>query len=126
MADETHAALDSIPVAEQNDGFEGRYTEFGEYTVAVERFPAGTDFSPLLVGLPDDLCQCPHWGYCFEGEFVVRYADKHEETISAGEAYYMPPGHSPRFVEDSRTLEFSPTKELETTVAVVERNMAST
>ena len=120
---ETHASLDSIPVAEQDDGYEGRFTQFGDYTVAVEKIPAGTDYAPMLVGLPDDLCQCPHWGYCLEGKFVVRYADGHEETIGAGEAYYMPPGHSPRFVKDTRTLEFSPKAVLDATLEVVQKNM---
>jgi hypothetical protein len=30
--------------------------------VAQEVAPAGLDTTPLFKGLPDDLCQCPHWG----------------------------------------------------------------
>jgi hypothetical protein len=26
-----------------------------------------TDLAPMLKGLPDDRCQCPHWGYVFKG-----------------------------------------------------------
>jgi hypothetical protein len=65
----------------------------------------------------------PHWGYCLEGEFVVRDDDGHEETITAGEAYYMPPGHAPRFLKDTRTLEFSPKADLDATLEVVQKNM---
>jgi len=25
------------------------------------------DFSPMLKGLPDDRCPCPHWGYMVRG-----------------------------------------------------------
>ncbi len=29
---------------------------------SVRLLPKGADLSPMLKGLPDDLCQCPHWG----------------------------------------------------------------
>jgi hypothetical protein len=33
--------------------------------------------APPLKGLPDDRCQCSHWGHLFKGKIVVRYADQH-------------------------------------------------
>ena len=33
--------------------------------------PAGTDFGPLLKGLPNDRCPCPHWGYVLKGRLRV-------------------------------------------------------
>jgi hypothetical protein len=52
---------------------------------------------PLFKGLPDDRCQCPHWGYVLKGRMRIRYPD-HDEIIEAGDAYYMVPGHLP-FIE---------------------------
>jgi hypothetical protein len=56
--------------------------------------PANMDFTPLLEGLPNDMCHCPHWGYIFSGALHIRYADGSEEVLEEGEAYYMPPGHT--------------------------------
>ena len=64
--------------------------EWGGMTAAITRIPAGSDLATLLRGLPGDRCPCPHWGYVIAGRFAVRYPD-HEETIAAGEAYYLPP-----------------------------------
>ena len=52
------------------------------------------DATPLLKGLPDDRCQCPHWGYVIKGRLTFRFAD-HEEVFEAGDAFYLPPGHVP-------------------------------
>jgi quercetin dioxygenase-like cupin family protein len=45
----------------------------------------------LLKGLPDDRCQCPHWGYVFKGKMTARYADR-DEVYEAGDAFYTPVG----------------------------------
>ena len=71
-------------------------------------FPAGTDFTPMLKGLPADLCQVPHWGYVLQGTLNVRYEDGSEEAIRPGELYYMPNGHTVWFNEDTTFVEFSP------------------
>jgi hypothetical protein len=52
------------------------------------------DATPLMKGLPDDRCQCPHWGYVFKGKMTARYADR-DEVFEAGDAFYTPPGHVP-------------------------------
>ena len=57
-------------------------------------FGADVDGTPLLVGLPDDRCQCPHWGYVLKGRLTYRFAD-HDEVFEAGDAFYLPPGHVP-------------------------------
>ena len=52
------------PVAIESDGVElGMEKLGGGMTAAFVRVPKGADFRPALSGLPDDLCQCPHWGY---------------------------------------------------------------
>jgi hypothetical protein len=79
------------------------------------------NLAPKLEGLPDDRCQCPHWGYLFKGKIVVRYAD-HEETINAGQAFYMAPGHVPEALEDGELIQFNPVTQLHETIEVMRRN----
>ena len=82
--------------------------DWGEINVARIRFPKGADATPLLVGLPQNLCQCPHWGTVLRGSIHVRYADGSEEVVQAGEVYYWPPGHTVWVTEDYEAIEFSP------------------
>lgn len=110
---------------ETMEGFEGRYQDLGGYTVGFETYSAADDPAPLFAGLPDDACQCPHWGFVLEGKVGYRYTDGTEETIGAGEAYYAPPGHTPVFYADTRIVEFSPNGPLEETMRVVLGNLAA-
>ena len=82
--------------------------DWGELNVARIRFPKGADATPLLEGLPQGLCQCPHWGSVLKGSIHVRYADGTEEVVRAGEVYYWPPGHTVWVDEDYEAIEFSP------------------
>ena len=78
---------------------------------------------PLMKGLPDDRCQCPHWGYVVEGSFTYRFADR-EETVNAGDAFYLPPGHVPiANAPHSLIVQFSPTDELRKTEKVLFANL---
>ncbi|MCX4581546.1 hypothetical protein [Streptomyces sp. NBC_01481] len=52
------------------------------------------DLAPLFKGLPDDRCQCSHWGYVLKGKVVFKTADG-EEAFQTGDAYYVPPGRTP-------------------------------
>ncbi|MCU1452910.1 MAG: hypothetical protein JWN46_1056 [Acidimicrobiales bacterium] len=72
---------------------------------------AGTDIAPLLVGLEDDACQAPHWGFMVSGEVVVSYVDGTEETCRADDLFHWPPGHSVRVVDDAEVILFSPQHE---------------
>ncbi len=113
-----------VPVAVDMGGVVIRQLEWGEMNVALETFPAGTDTEPVFKGLPDDRCQCPHWGYVIKGRLRVRYKD-HEETLNAGDAYYLAPGHLPIFDEDTELVEFSPRGEYQKTMEVAARNAAA-
>lgn len=86
---------------------ETRTTEGGGMTIAFEHLSAGIDTTPLFVGLPDDACQSPHWGYVLKGRARVVTRDG-EFTISAGQAYYLAPGHNVVIEEDAEFVEFSP------------------
>lgn len=115
---------DEAPVLVEAAEIEGRYVELGDTTVAFERFLVDADPAPFLRGLPDDRCQCPHWGTVVSGRLVFRYADR-EEVLTAGDAYYAEPGHLPLVSAGTEVVEFSPTDQLRATMAVVGANLAS-
>lgn len=115
---------DEAPIVVDEPEIEGRYVELGPYTVGFESFREDVDPAPLFAGLPDDRCQCPHWGVVQTGQITFRWVD-HEETYGAGDAYYAPPGHLPLIAAGTSIVEFSPTTALEETMSVVEGNLAT-
>jgi hypothetical protein len=109
----------------QMEGYEGHYENFdGGYTVAFETYTADADPAEVFKGLPDDRCQCEHWGYVIKGKVGFRTSDG-EETFETGDAYYMPAGHTPVLYAGTEIIEFSPTKDLQQTMDVVSQNMAT-
>ena len=99
-----------VPVAILDENVELRMSEVGDMTVSLIRLKQGTDLSPALVGLPDDLCQCPHWGFMRHGKLKMR--TKHgDEVYEAGQPFYWSPGHAPIALEDCEYVDFSPTAE---------------
>jgi hypothetical protein len=101
---------------------EDRHADLDGYTVNFVTFRQDVDATPLLKGLPDDRCQCPHWGQVIKGRLTYRFADR-EEVFEAGDAFYLPPGHIPVQNEPgSELLQFSPTKAMGETNAVMMKN----
>jgi pimeloyl-ACP methyl ester carboxylesterase len=99
------------PVAIEGDGVELRMQELGGgMSTAFVRVPKGGDFRPALAGLPDDLCQCPHWGYLLRGRLKM-HTRNGADVYEAGQAFYWAPGHAPEALEDSEYVDFSPTDE---------------
>ena len=115
---------DEAPVLVEAPEIEGRYVELDDTAVAFERFPVDVDPAPLFRGLPDDRCQCPHWGTVISGRLVFRYADR-EEVLTAGDVYHAEPGHLPLVSAGTEVVEFSPTEQLQATMAVVGANLAA-
>jgi hypothetical protein len=103
---------------------EDRHDDLNGYTVSFATFAIDIDGAPLLKGLPDDCCHCPHWGYVFKGTTTFTFADR-VETYGPGDAFYIPPGHTPAHSEGSEILLFSPADALKETVATMEANMAA-
>ena len=95
-----------------------RSSELGGYTVNFVTITQSHDLGPMLASLPSGNCSCPHWGYVLKGRMIVRYPDR-EETIVAGEAFYMPPGHAPEADEGTEIIQFSPTDQLAETEAAI-------
>ena len=52
-------------------------------------------------------CGRPHWGYVIRGVVRVAYPD-HDELISAGDAYYVAPGHVGLHLGDAELVDFGP------------------
>ena len=98
------------PVTECNAEVDG-------YRIGFATFHDDIDGTPLMKGLPDDMCQCPHWGYVLSGKVTFRYADR-DETYEAGDAFYMAPGHAPE-AEEGTELDFEIHGTLSTTSILV-------
>ena len=113
-----------LPVAFEGEGMTSRRAEWGEMNVELQSIPAGMDTREWFKGLPDDRCQCPHWGYVIKGRLRITYKD-HEEVLNAGDVYYMAPGHLPAVEEDAELVEFSPRGEYQKTMEVAARNLAA-
>ena len=117
-----HALLQELPVTIAEDGVAIREVEWGDLHIGHETYETAFDLGPLLQGLPDDLCQCPHWGYVIRGRMRVRYPDR-DEIIQAGDVYYLPPGHAPVIDADTEIIEFSPREPYARTMEAATRNL---
>jgi hypothetical protein len=114
-------SLNDVPVTLEAPEVTIRETEWGGLHVGFETYKETLDLAPLLKSLPDDRCQCPHWGYVIKGRMRVIYADR-EEVIEAGDAYYLAPGHIPILEAGTQVVEFSPAEEYGKTAEVAVRN----
>lgn len=114
-----------IPVTMEGPGTVMRAQDnFGGMTICFNQLPKGTDFTPLLNGLKNDSCHCPHWGYVLSGKLRIRYTNGTEETLTDGDVYYLPDGHTAMVQEDIKLIEFSPSKEFSEVMAHVGKKIA--
>ncbi len=94
-------------VLRQRMGF-GDMNGSGQVSAEYFTLAAGTDTTPLFVGLEGDLCQCPHWGFVIRGEITTTDANGKEETVRANDLFYWPSGHNVRVDADAEIVMFSP------------------
>jgi hypothetical protein len=99
--DNTEIAVDVAGVGVQHRA------EDGGMTIALERWEAGLDTAEMFAGLPDGACQEPHWGYVMSGSVTMRYTDGESETLTAGQAYYIRPGHNAHVDQTVDLVEFT-------------------
>jgi len=100
-----------------------RHEEVEGYRIGFTTFKEDVDGTPLMKGLPDDRCQCPHWGYVITGTMTYRYGDR-DEVYEAGDAFYTPPGHVPvKHQPGTEVVMFSPAEALQETESVMMKNM---
>jgi hypothetical protein len=117
------ASKETASESMQAEGYEGHFEQLeGGYTVGFETYTEDADLAPFFRGLPDDRCQCEHWGYVMTGSVTFRTAAG-EETFRGGDAYYVAPGHTPVLTRGTEVVEFSPTIELRRTLEVITNNM---
>ena len=107
-----------VTANQQGPGTEWR-GELDGYTVSMVAVGADTDLTDLLIGLPNDQCPSPHWGVVTQGSIWFRYGDR-EEVIGAGDAFYVPSGHTSGASEGAEFVIFSPSE----VMATVEAHMA--
>jgi mannose-6-phosphate isomerase-like protein (cupin superfamily) len=101
-----------------------RGVEWAGMQVAIISVPAGTDFGPLLKGLPNDRCPSPHWGYVLKGRLRVEQGGT-EEVLHVGDAFYAGAGHTAVADEDTEFLEISPSDRFQEALRGVLRNVAA-
>jgi hypothetical protein len=101
---------------------EDRHEDLDGYTVNFVSFRQDVDSTEMLKGLPDDSCQCPHWGYVFKGRLTFHFAD-HTEVFEPGDAFYLPSGHVMLADAGSEYLQFSPSDLLAPVQAAIARNL---
>jgi hypothetical protein len=112
-----------LPAIMDSPGAVIRGTDWGGLTCVHVTLGSGADLGPLLKGLPDDHCPVPHWGYVLAGSITIGYTDGQEETLRAGDLFYLPPGHTARSDEGITYVEFSPARELKDVYEHVGRQM---
>jgi cupin len=100
-----------------------REVECGGMFMEFVSFQQEVDPGPLLTGLPNDLCPCPHWGYVLQGQLRVTFVD-HEEVYNAGDVFYVAPGHRPVIGAHTEFVEFSPAEPYRHMMEVVKHNVA--
>ena len=117
-----HAKPAEVPRTVDADEVEIRETEWGDVHFTFEIHKQEIDTTPLMKGLPDDRCQCPHWGYVLKGRKHVDYGD-YEETVEAGEAFYLEPGHLVINEEGTEFIEFSPRNKYQEMMNIIMKNI---
>jgi hypothetical protein len=113
---------ESAVQVERHGPVENHHEDVHGYAIDFLSFSEDIDATPLMKGLPDERCQCPHWGYVFKGRITFRFAD-HDEVVEAGDAFYLPPGHVPTVEAGTEYLQFSPSEELRTVSEAIKANM---
>lgn len=119
------APISELPLTFEAGPATIRSVDWGGMRLAVVSVPAGTDFGPLLKGLPGDLCPCPHWGYVMSGRLRVEHGDGRAEMVRAGDVCYLPPGHTGVAEEDLVFLELSPPDEHDRFLEAARANLAA-
>ena len=112
------ALLKEVPVAVDLPQLQCRQADWGAMTIESMTVRQTLDAAPFFRGLPEDRCQCPHWGYVIKGSLRFRFRDR-EEVFRAGEVYYAEAGHTVVFEQGTEYIEISPKEKLAETMRVV-------
>jgi hypothetical protein len=83
-----------------------RRTDADGLATCLIRLDGGVTTDELFAGLPDDRCQCAHWGYIISGTMRVHGVGGARD-YDAGETYYWGPGHNLEAVTNAEYLEIT-------------------
>jgi len=123
-----HCKPQDLPTVEKRwpsakDSF--RSVQWGDLEVGFTQVPHALDCTSLYRDgtLAGGVCQCPHYGYIFEGRLRCTYpgTDIPDETAGPGEVYFFPAGHVLVYEEKTTALEFNPAHALQTLMDAMER-----
>jgi hypothetical protein len=116
------ASKETTPTTMDIEIVEDRSCELEGYTVNFVTIRQDHDLAPMLASLPGGMCQCPHWGVITKGRMTASYVDR-DEAFEAGDAFYIPPGHTAAADAGTEFIQFSPTDLLVETEAAIARGM---
>ena len=118
------SSIQDLPVAAEMPEGTIRQVNWGNMILETGHIVKDGNGEELFKGLPDDRCQCPHWGYIIKGQMRFKFAD-HEEVYNAGDVYYAAAGHIPYLSAGCEYIELSPAEEYRKTMEVVSKNMSA-
>ena len=95
-----------MPTVLSGPGTEIRRQDFGGLAMCLIRLEEGARTDEVFAGLPDDRCQCAHWGYIISGTMRVHSAGG-SASYHSGEPYFWAPGHNLEAATDAEYLEIS-------------------
>jgi len=116
-------AWDDLTPELEGPGVGIRRMDAGGLAMCLIRLDAGLRTDPLFAGLPDDRCQCAHWGYIISGTMRV-HGEGGSRDFEAGETYYWEPGHNLQAVTDSEYLEITRSEDYDALMAHCKRVMS--
>ncbi len=116
-------AWDDLAPELEGPGAQIRRADFDGLAMCLIRLDAGMRTDPLFAGLPDDRCQCAHWGYIISGTMRAHSASGSRD-YDAGETYYWEPGHNLEAVTDAFYLEITRSAEYDGLMGHCRRVMA--
>jgi hypothetical protein len=102
-----HVNFPSMEPTVTMPGYVGRWLEAERLHFAFERCAAGSNIDHLIAIFPDAACPVAHWGYIYSGKVRVEYVNQPEEIFSAGDLFFVPPGHRPYMLEDTELLQIT-------------------
>ncbi|HEX9504498.1 MAG TPA: cupin domain-containing protein [Acidimicrobiia bacterium] len=116
------ASKETTPTTMDFEIAEDRSCELEDFTVNFVTIRQDHDLAPMLASLPGGMCHCPHWGVMAKGRMTATYPDR-KEVFEAGDAFYMPPGHTAAAEAGAEFIQFSPTDLLAETEAAIAKGM---
>jgi hypothetical protein len=116
--------LDKLPVITEAPGMKMHMQDgLGGMAVTYMETAAMPASPNLFEGLPNNSCNCPHWGFMLKGSLHIKYDSGEEVEVHTGEVFYFKSGHIGWTDKESAWLDFSPENELKEVLAHIGKKM---